>query len=309
VSAQSHALDTAVEPLSAAEPERLPAWRRMPLAWLGVVPFLAFATFFLLLPAGVVMVGAFRDSHGSWSLDDVKKIVDEGQFRNAYWTSIELSLTSAAIGALIGFLMAYGMIAGGAPRFVRTTVTAFSGVAANFAGVPLAFAFIATLGINGIVTRFLFDHLNIDLYFGWHFAIYSFWGVVLAYVYFQIPLMILVVAPAIDGLKQEWREAAESLGAGSTTYWWRVGLPVLTPALLGAFFLLFVNAFSAYATAQALSSGGVNIVPILIAQAMSGNVFNDPHLGHALGFGMIVVIVAAMVPYYFLSRRASRWRR
>jgi putative spermidine/putrescine transport system permease protein len=309
VSAQPHALDTAVEPVPAAEPEHVPAWRRMPLAWLGVVPFLAFATFFLILPAGVVMIGAFRDNHGAWSLDDVRKIVDEGQFRNAYWTSIKLSLTSAAIGAFIGFLMAYGMIAGGAPRVLRTVVTAFSGVAANFAGVPLAFAFIATLGINGIVTRFLFDHLGIDLYYGWHFAIYSFWGVVLTYVYFQIPLMILVVAPAIDGLKQEWREAAESLGASSITYWWRVGLPVLTPALLGAFFLLFVNAFSAYATAQALSSGGVNIVPILIAQAMSGNVFNDPHLGHALGFGMIVVIVAAMVPYYFLSRRASRWRR
>ena len=98
---------------------------------------------------------------------------------------------------------------------------------------------------------------------GWHFAIYEFWGVVLAYVYFQIPLMILVVAPAIDGLKLEWREAAESLGANNVTYWRRIGLPVLTPALLGAFFLLFVNAFSAYATAQALSSGGVNIVPIL----------------------------------------------
>jgi putative spermidine/putrescine transport system permease protein len=309
VSASTPALDTAAEAVPAAEPDQLPAWRRVPLAWLGVVPFLTFAAFFLLIPAGVVMLGAFRDNHGTWSLDDVRKILNEAQFRNAYWTSVKLSLASAGIGALIGFLMAYGMIAGGAPRAVRTVVTAFSGVAANFAGVPLAFAFIATLGINGIVTRFLFDHLGIDLYFGWHFAIYNFWGVALAYVYFQIPLMILVVAPAIDGLKKEWREAAESLGATSVTYWWRVGLPVLTPALLGAFFLLFVNSFSAYATAQALSSGGVNIVPILIGQAMSGNVFNDPHLGHALGFGMIVVIVAAMLPYYFLSRRASRWRR
>jgi putative spermidine/putrescine transport system permease protein len=110
-------------------------------------------------------------------------------------------------------------------------------------------------------------------------------------------------------MKKEWREAAQSLGASTVTYWWRVGLPVLMPSLLGAFFLLFVNAFSAYATAQALSSGGVNIVPILIASAMSGDVFNDPHLGHALGFGMIVVIVIAMVPYTLLSRRASRWRR
>jgi putative spermidine/putrescine transport system permease protein len=309
VSASTEAAHAALDPVPAAEPEQIPAWRRVPLAWLGVVPFFVFAAAFLLIPAGVVMLGAFRDSHGHLSLVDVRKILHEGQFRNAYWTSIKVSLASAAIGAVIGFLMAYGMIAGGAPRLVRTVVTAFSGVAANFAGVPLAFAFIATLGINGIVTRFLFDHLGIDLYFGWHFAIYDFWGVVLAYVYFQIPLMILVVAPAIDGLRTEWREAAESLGANSRTYWWRVGLPVLTPALLGAFFLLFVNAFSAYATAQALSSGGVNIVPILIAQAMSGNVFNDPHLGHALGFGMIVVIVLAMLPYYFLSRRASRWRR
>jgi putative spermidine/putrescine transport system permease protein len=282
---------------------------RPPLAWLGVVPFFLYAGAFLLVPSAVVLVGAFRTDAGAWTFTNVSDLVEQSQFLHAYETSIKVSLASAAIGGLLGFLMAYAVIAGGAPPVLRTIVTAFSGVAANFAGVPLAFAFIATIGINGIVTRFLFDHLGIDLYYGYGFSLFSFWGVVLTYVYFQLPLMLLVVAPAIDGLKREWREAAESLGASPFTYWRRVGLPVLFPALLGGFFLLFVNAFSAYATAQALTSGGVNVVPILIANVLTGDVLSNPHAGHALGFGMILVIAVAMIPYTLLSRRASRWRR
>jgi putative spermidine/putrescine transport system permease protein len=194
------------------------------------------------------------------------------------------------------------------PRVVRTGLTTFSGVAANFAGVPLAFAFIATLGTLGIVTKFMRDHLGFNPY-EHGFSLFSFWGVVITYMYFQIPLMILVIAPAVDGLRKEWREAASNLGASSLQYWLHVGIPVLLPSILGATILLFGNAFAAYATAYALTGGGVNLVPLIIGQQIGGDVLSNPHQGQALAFGMIVVIAVSMLAYALLQRRASRWMR
>ena len=195
----------------------------------------------------------------------------------------------------------------GTPHVVRAAVTSFSGVAANFAGVPLAFAFVATLGTIGVVTRWL-QHAGIDLY-AHGFTLFGFTGLAITYMYFQLPLMLLVIAPALDGLRREWREGAESLGAPGWRYWLHVGLPVLLPSFLGAFLLLFGNAFSAYATAYALTGGNVNIVPLLIGAVLSGNVLSDPHLGKALALGMVVVMTATVVLYGLLARRASRWQR
>ena len=186
-------------------------------------------------------------------------------------------------------------------------MTTFSGVAANFGGVPLAFAFIATLGNVGAVTRWL-DKIGIDLY-GHGFSLFSFWGIVVTYLYFQIPLMILIIAPAIDGLREEWREAASNLGASSAQYWRRVGLPILFPSILGAMLLLFGSAFAAYATAYALTSGNIALTPLQIGELIGGNVLSDPHQGYALALGMVLVITVTMAFYFVLERRASRWRR
>ncbi|HXY85505.1 MAG TPA: ABC transporter permease subunit [Gaiellaceae bacterium] len=192
---------------------------------------------------------------------------------------------------------------------MRTSFTTFSGVAANFAGIPLAFAFIATLGTIGVVTNFLRNQFNYDLY-RHGFTIFGQTGVEIVYMYFQIPLMILVIAPAIDGLRREWREAASNLGASSFEYWRRVGIPVLMPSFLGAFILLFGNAFSAYATAYALTSGsGLPLVPITIGAYYTGNVFSNPHLAQALAFGMFVVLAGMMLVYVPLQRRSARWMR
>ena len=204
--------------------------------------------------------------------------------------------------------MAYAALARGAPRFLRTTLTTFSGVAANFAGVPLAFAFIATLGTVGLVTRFLNDTFGLDIY-GHGFTLFDFWGLAVTYIYFQIPLMILLIAPAIDGLRAEWREAASNLGATAPEYWRYIGIPILTPSLLGALIVLFGNSFAAYATAYALTSGHINIVPLLIGELKAGNVLSDPHQGDALALGMVVVMSITMVIYVFLERRAARWMR
>jgi putative spermidine/putrescine transport system permease protein len=146
---------------------------------------------------------------------------------SAYWVSIRISLATAIGGGILGFLMAYAVTIGGLPRWVRTALTTFSGVASNFAGVPLAFAAIATLGRTGMVTILLKTLFNINLY-KQGFNLYSFWGLTLTYMYFQFPLMVLTITPALDGLKREWREACENLGANNFQYWRHIALPILT---------------------------------------------------------------------------------
>jgi putative spermidine/putrescine transport system permease protein len=215
---------------------------------------------------------------------------------------------TALAGGFFGLLIAYAALRDGTPAWIRSILTTFSGVAANFGGIPLAFAFIATLGSIGVVTQFMQNQLHINIY-QHGFSLFSKTGVEIVYMYFQLPLMILVIAPAIDGLKREWREAASNLGASTIQFWRHVGLPVLMPSLLGAVILLFGNAFAAYATAYSLTSGAVNLVPILIGAYYSGNVLDNPHLAQAMAFGMFLVLAAMMVVYIPLQRRAQRWAK
>ena len=283
------------------------AGRSLSLAWLGAAPFFLFTLLFLLLPAGVVLVGAFRDAEGGWTLDNLTTLLDE-PYRTAFRNSIEVSLVTALLGGLLGLLIAYSAIRAGTPRFLRSTFTTFSGVAANFAGIPLAFAFIATLGTIGVVTEFMTETL------GWNpydhgFSLFSKTGIEIVYLYFQIPLMLLVISPAIDGLRQEWRDAAANLGATPAQFWRHVGVPVLMPSLLGAMILLFGNSFAAYATAYGLTTGFVSLAPIWIGFLLSGDVLSDPHVGQALALGMLVVLAVMMLLYIPLQRRASRWAK
>jgi putative spermidine/putrescine transport system permease protein len=252
------------------------------------------------------MVGSFKGNDGGVTLSHVEKLFHD-PYLSGYKTSIEVSLVTALLGGVLGFLIAYAAIRDGTPRIVRTVLTTFSGVAANFAGIPLAFAFIATLGTIGIVTGWLnslgfrpYDH---------GFTVFGTTGVELTYLYFQIPLMILVISPAIDGLRREWREASANLGASQFQFWRYVGVPVLMPSLLGAMVLLFGNSFSAYATAYGLTGGSVNLIPITIGFFLSGNVLDDPHLGEAMAFGMFVVLALMMLVYIPLQRISSRWVR
>jgi putative spermidine/putrescine transport system permease protein len=275
--------------------------------WLGVAPFFLYATMFLLYPSLSLVVGAFQNEEGRFTTALVRRVFAPGSLET-YWSSIRLSAVTAALGGLFGFLLAYSAVSDVMPRWIRSTLTTFSGVAAQFAGVPLAFAFISTIGFTGIVTTVLRDTFGVDLY-GAGFSLYTFTGLVLVYMYFQIPLMILVITPALDGLRREWREAAMNLGADRSQYWRHVALPVLMPSLLGAVILLFGNAFGAYATAYALTSGQLPLVPVVIGQVKIGNVLSDPHYGDALALGMVVVLSVSMVLYALLQRRAARWQR
>ena len=279
--------------------------RRLPLHWLGLLPFLLFALLFLILPTMKIVLGAFQTPDGGFTFQNIADLNTES-IRASYMTSIHLSLVTAALGCLIGFAMAAGMILGGLPKWVRGPLLTFSGVASNFAGVPLAFAFIATLGPAGLITLYLKTQFGINLR-AMGFNLLSFWGLVVTYLFFQIPLMILIITPAIDGLKREWREAASVLGASGAQYWRIVALPILFPSLLGTFALLFANSFGAIATAFALTGPQLNIVPIKLFAQIRGDVLGNPHLGYALAFGMIVITGVANFLYIWLRARSERW--
>ncbi|MDR7126116.1 ABC transporter permease subunit [Pseudotabrizicola sp. 4114] len=278
---------------------------RLPLEWLGILPFMIFAVLFLILPTMKIVIGAFQTPDGSFTLQNLIDL-NTDSIRNAYWTSIKLSFATALLGCAIGFAMASAVVFGGLPKGVRNPLVTFSGVASNFAGVPLAFAFIATLGPVGLVTVWLRTEFGINLR-AMGFNLLSFWGLVVTYLFFQIPLMILIIIPALDGLKREWREAAAVLGATGAQYWRMVALPILFPSLLGTFALLFANAFGAVATAFALTGPQLNIVPIKLFAQIRGDVLGNPNLGYALAFGMIVITALANFLYIWLRVRSERW--
>jgi putative spermidine/putrescine transport system permease protein len=225
---------------------------------------------------------------------------------NAYWLSIKISAATALGGGVFGFLLAFSVTVGGLPKRLRSLLITFSGVASNFAGVPLAFAFVATLGRTGFITAILKDVFGLNLY-DTSFNLYSFVGLSLTYMYFQFPLMVLVMAPALDGLKGEWREAAENLGATTTQYWFKVALPILLPSILGAMILLFGNAFGAYATAYALTGGTLPIITIQIGAQINGDVLHNPGLGYAMAMGMVFIMAVSLIGYSWLQARTERW--
>lgn len=285
---------------------RTAPWRRLPLTWLGLVPFLIFSLLFLILPTAHIVIGAFQDRSGAFTLQNLRDL-NTGTIPSSYWVSIKISVASSALGCLIGFGMAAAVVFGAVPRAIKAPLLTFSGVASNFAGVPLAFAFLATFGPVGLVTLFLRNNFGIVLSRDLGFSILSFWGLTVTYLFFQIPLMILIITPALEGLKREWREAAEVLGASAVQYWRMVALPILFPSLLGTFALLFANAFGAVATAIALTGSALNIVPIQLFAQIRGDVLGNPNLGYAMAFGMIMVTAVANILYIWLRIRAERW--
>jgi putative spermidine/putrescine transport system permease protein len=279
--------------------------RRLTWTWLGLVPFFLFALLFIFLPSASLFIDSFRNAQGDFTFANIVGLFSP-PIPAAYWLSISISAFTAIGGGLLGFMMAYALTVGNLPRWLRPFTLTFAGVASNFAGVPLAFAFISTMGRTGFVTVFLRNVMGLDVYAA-GFNLYSFLGLSLTYMYFQFPLMLLIMVPAIEGLKREWREAAENLGASGWQYWSRVGLPILLPSLLGTILLLFGNAFGAYATAYALTGGQLPIITIQIGAQMRGDVLRNPNLGYAMALGMVVVMAVTIVGYTWLQRLSERW--
>ncbi|HEY0814948.1 MAG TPA: ABC transporter permease subunit [Pseudonocardia sp.] len=282
-----------------------PRGQRSGRALLGLLPFAIYTALFLGAPTVAIAVGALTDPETGAFTHRNLGIAFSGIYVQGLVTSLELSVLTAVVPAVLGLALAYAVQTSGSPVLQRAVSTA-SGVFANFGGVPLAFLFIATLGSSGLVVGWL-KAIGFDPY-DHGFSLYTFLGIAIVYLYFQIPLMVLVITPALEGLRPAWREAAHNLGASSWQYWRLVGGPVLAPSFIGAILLLFGGAFSAYATAEALTSGSLAITPIQIGSFLNGNVLSgQENVGMALGLAMVVIIAVVMVFYALLQRRASRW--
>jgi putative spermidine/putrescine transport system permease protein len=289
-------------------PQARPAPKKISWAWLGVVPFFVFTFLFLLYPSSTIVIRSFQNTvTKTFTFQNIITLFNSRYLMQSYLISIELSLVTAIGGGIFGFLLAYAAIRGRLPRAMYAALMTFSGVASNFAGVPLAFAFIALLSPTGLLIGWL-RALGYNPYFH-GFTLYTFTGLAIVYMYFQFPLMVLVIAPAIEGMRREWAEAAENLGASSFQYWRYIALPILGPALLGTMVLLFGNAFGAFATAQALTGGQINLVTIVIGSQLRGDILGDPGTGYALALGMVVIMALAITGYTILQRRTERWLR
>jgi putative spermidine/putrescine transport system permease protein len=293
---------------SGARPDRVTRRVRTGLRWLGIVPFGAYVTLGLIAPMIAIAIAAFQTSSGSATFANIDAAT-HGTYFLGLRNSLELSVITAVIPGIFGLLVAYAIFTAKRGAVLRRVVITASGVFANFGGVPLAFLFIATLSTTGVATIWIRELSGFDL---WRhgFSLFTPTGVAVVYMYFQIPLMVLVILPALEGLRPAWREAASNLGARSWEYWRYVGGPVLFPSFLGCLLLLFGSAFSAYATAEALTGGTVALTPIQIGALLNGNVLaGQQNLGYALGLIMVVIIAIAMIIYTIVQRRAARWLR
>ena len=277
------------------------------LTALALLPFGVVIAFFLLLPTLSLLSGSVHDpTSGALTTANYSYLSGEDKSLKPFVNSLLLSFATMVSGGLLGLIVAQALVST-RNRLAELLVSSFSSVAANFAGVPLAFAFIATLGANGLLTKVLLAG-GADLY-GAGFTLYDLLGLSVVYTYFQLPLMVLLILPALQAMKREWREASENLGAGGRTYLRRVAVPVLTPSILGAMLLLFANSFGAYATAYALTTGFIALVPIAIGNVIYGDVTFNPGQADALAVGMAVVMAVCLAVQAILQRRASRWLR
>nr|WP_231919686.1 ABC transporter permease subunit [Microbacterium paraoxydans] len=277
------------------------------VAWLGLVPFAAYVLLFLAVPTVLAIGSGFFDGDGAFTWTNVAALGDPVVL-TTFANSAGLSLLTAAVGAVVGALVSYALLGMNPDGVVRRSVDAAAGVLAQFGGVMLAFAFIATIGIQGVVTVFLRDTFGIDI-FAEGTWLYELPGLILPYIYFQVPLMVITFLPALAALKPQWVEANLALGGSRTSFWLRIGLPVLAPSFLASLLLLFANAFSSYATAAALASQGSQIVPLQIRTALtSETLLGRENLAGALALGMIVVVGVVMALYSVIQRRAARWQ-
>lgn len=277
-------------------------------ALLGLTPFAVYVIAFLAIPTVLAIATGFVDGDGRLTADNLSALGDPVILRT-FGNSFLVSAVTAVVGAVVGALVCVALLGARPDGWLRTLVDAASSVLAQFGGVMLAFAFIATIGIQGLVTRLLADLAGVDI-FANGFWLYELPGLLLVYTYFQVPLMVITFMPALEGLKTQWAEANATLGGTRSGFWVHIAVPVLTPAFLGCLLLLFANAFSSFATAAALVSQGAPLVTLQIRGALiSETVLGRENLAGALALGMIVVMVVVMAGYSQLQRRTARWQR
>lgn len=281
-------------------------WRKK-TSYLGVIPFLTFTGIFLIFPTYSVVIGAFQNAENEFDIKKINELLASPIVRSAFSNTLEISFKTAILGAIMGGLFSWALVSGKPGGIFYRFAVALSSVLAQFGGVMLAFAFLATFGFNGLISS-LFMKIAPDSFLAQSAWLYGLNGLTVVYTFFQIPLMVLVFLPTIENMRPQWREASDSLGGRPLEYWRRVGIPVLTPSFFGAMLLLFVNSFSAYATAATLINLSDFLTPLQIANALSSEVGGaNPQEAKALSMFMVIVVIIAMAIYAQIRRRVSRW--
>lgn len=275
-------------------------------SFLPALPLLLIIGYFFLFPITKLIYVSFLSNENTLTLGNFVTAFKD-PYKTGFINSIKIGLFSAAIASIPGAVAAYFIETRGSSK-LRRTIAVMNGVLANTGGIPLAFMFFAAIGMQGQITKIL-KTLGWDIYAG-QFSLGTFTGILIVYLYFQLPLMIIIFSPAIVALRREWVEAAYNLGANQFNYWRRIGIPLLFPSFVASFLLLFASGFSAYATANALTVGNLPLTPLQIGGLLDGNVSaSQLNLGKALSSVMILISALAIIPYLIIQRRTSRWQK
>ena len=269
-------------------------------AALLLLPLLAVLSMFSLAPALWVVINSAKVDE-LWSFANFIEILGSSFYRQAFGNSLWVSVWSSLAGLAIALVSAASIkrVDGN----LRDMTVAFTNMSSNLSGVPLAFAFIIIMGANGAVTLLLR---------GWgvgeDFNLYSRAGLTIIYTYFQIPLAVLILYPAFDALDDDWQESAALLGASRLNYWRLIALPVIAPAILGTFVLLFANAMGAYASAYALMTSNYNLVTMRISSLVAGDIFLEPNLAAAMSVLLVAMLVILVTVNQMLLKRSYHAR-
>ena len=275
-------------------------------SFLPALPLLLIIGYFFLFPITQLIYVSFLSNENTLTLSNFVTALKD-PYKTGFINSIKIGLFSAAIAAVPGAVAAYFIETRGSSK-LRRTIAVMNGVLANTGGVPLAFMFFAAIGVQGQITKIL-KALGWDIYAG-QFSLGTFTGLLIVYLYFQLPLMIIIFSPAIVALRREWVEAAYNLGASQFNYWRTIGIPLLFPSFVASFLLLFASGFSAYATANALTVGNLPLTPLQIGGLLDGNVSaTQLNLGKALSTVMVLISALAIIPYLIIQRRSARWQK
>lgn len=296
----SSVLSTRTQESSSAKPH----WHRWigrikPALWLA--PFALFFYLFQLAPMVWVLINSFIYD-GEFAFDNYIEVLDSAFMIQAFNNSLWLAVWSSVVGLAIATLLVSSLRR--VEGKIRDSVIAFTNMSSNFSGVPLSFAFIIILGTNGALTLLLKQYGLLG-----DFDLYGKWGLLAIYVYFQIPLAVLLLYPAFDALSDDWQAAAALLGARTDQYWARIALPVLSPALLGTFIILIANAIGAYASVYALTSGNYNVITIRIASLVSGDLFLEPNLAAAISVILMALLALITIINQWLIAKSYAGRK
>ncbi len=255
---------------------------------LAMLPFLVVVLLYEIIPLFMMIFNSFMPENAvGFTLEHYRTIFSTLLYQKALVNSIKISLVSSGIGIVIAFFGAQAIHNAG--QKLQTFFLTILNMTSNFAGVPLAFAYMIILGNSGVLIQLARQHGMLG-----NFDLYTSTGLTMIYVYFQIPLSTLLLVPAFEGIRKEWKESSLLLGAGPAHFWTKVGVPVLLPSILGTISVLFANALAAYATAYALLMNNYALLPISVSGMFTGDMTQRKELGGALSVVMMVLMVIAI---------------